>query len=145
MQFRMSVDGSFFFFSIATPGCKFKLFSCICSQKIHSGGLRHGEAENIAKIELSKYLKNDQKLHLPYRSLDACSLRATMSWIDTPQPKNTTKMNAFGSNSLPGSDQNRVQKLWNIWKSLKIVENPRSVPYKIRRKIVFWARQGCTL
>ena len=30
-------------------------------------------------------------------------------------PTKSTKMNAFGSNSLPGSGQNRVQKRWNLW------------------------------
>ena len=53
-------------------------------------------------------------------------------------------MNTCGTNSPRGSGQSRVQKLRNLWKSVKIAENPRWVPYKNQRKIVFWARLGGT-
>ena len=56
----------------------------------------------------------------------------------------TTKMNTFWTDSPPGSGQNRVQKLRNLWKSVKIAENHRWVPYKNHRKIVFRARLGGT-
>ena len=55
------------------------------------------------------------------------------------------KMNAFRSHLPPGSVQNDAQKRWNLWKSVKIVENPRWVPYKNLRKIKFWARPGNSL
>ena len=53
-------------------------------------------------------------------------------------------MNAFGTNSPRGSGQSRVQKLRNLWKSVKIAENPGRVPYKNHRNIVFRARLGGT-
>ena len=54
-------------------------------------------------------------------------------------------MNAIWSDLPPGSIQNDAQKCWNLWKSVKIVENPRWVPYKNRWKITFWPRPGYTL
>ena len=57
----------------------------------------------------------------------------------------STKTDAFGTDSPPGSGQKRMQKLRNLWKSVKIFENPRCVPYKNQRKIVFWARFADTL
>ena len=47
------------------------------------------------------------------------------------------KMNAFRSALPPGSVQNDAQKWWNLWKSVKIDENPRCVPYKIDEKSGF--------
>ena len=60
-------------------------------------------------------------------------------------PPKSTKVNAFWRNSLAGSDQDRMQKRWNLWTYVKIIENPRLVPYKNQRKFVFWARQANTL
>ena len=54
-------------------------------------------------------------------------------------------MNVSGSDLPPGSVQNDAQKWWNLWKSLKIVENPRWVAYKNRWKITFWRRPGNVL
>ena len=60
-------------------------------------------------------------------------------------PYQIHKMNVFGCDLPPRSVQNDMQKWWNLWKSVKIVENPRWVPYKNQRKIVFGACSGSTL
>ena len=49
------------------------------------------------------------------------------------------KMYAFRSHLPPWSVQNDAQKWWNTRKSMKIVENPRSVAYKNHQKITFGA------
>ena len=60
------------------------------------------------------------------------------------KPYQTQEMNVFWSDLLLWTVQNDAQKWWNIWKSAKIIENPRSVPYKNPKKITFWARPGNT-
>ena len=60
-------------------------------------------------------------------------------------PYRIQKMNVFRSDLPPGSVQNDARKRWNMWKSVKIVENPRWVPYKNRREMHFWPRPGNTL
>ena len=52
-------------------------------------------------------------------------------WFENcSDPPKSTKMNVVWRNSLPGSGQNRMQKRWNSWKFVKIVENHRWVQRK---------------
>ena len=81
------------------------------------------------------------------------------------KPYQTQEMNVFWSDLLLWTVQNDAQKWWNMWKSAKIIGNPRSVPYKnppkksrfehvqvtlsekawFSRPERFWSRQGNVL
>ena len=94
--------------------------------------------ENRRKPSMNTSQKSTKNRARPASTLQNYALNRAARTIQI------TKINAFGTNSPRGSGQSRVQKLRNLWKSVKIAENPRWVPYKNHRKIVFRARLGCT-